>query len=96
MWAVPTVEYDEAAQRTVVASDFRWGAYDATEDRWEILFETDAGGILGPSTMVYDPTNRRLIVIGGIGGGFGVSGDLVAFDLVTREWTVLLEPIEGT
>jgi hypothetical protein len=80
--------YDEAAERTVVAGAFQWGAYDATADRWEILFDIDPGEGGLPKPAVYDPTNRRLIVFG---GGIGVSGDLVAFDLVTREWTVLLE-----
>jgi hypothetical protein len=43
-----------------------------------------------PSPSVYDPTNRRLLI-------FGVEyvGDLVAFDLVSRELTVLLETSEG-
>ena len=36
------------------------------------------------ATTVYDPVNGRLV-------GFGFRGDVVAFDLVTREWTVLLE-----
>ena len=35
-WAVPAIVYDEAAERTVVAGADRWGAYDATADRWEI------------------------------------------------------------
>jgi hypothetical protein len=90
-WAAPAVVYDEAAQRTVVAGADRWGAYDAAADRWEILFEIDGENRPG-TPAVYDPTNRRLIVFG---GGIGVGGDLVAFDLVNREWTVLLEPGTG-
>jgi hypothetical protein len=86
MWAVPAIVYDEAAERTVVAGDFQWGAYDATADRWEILSDAQPVGPL-PKPAVYDPVNRRLIFVG---GGIGVSGDLVAFDLATREWTVLL------
>lgn len=90
-WAVPTVVYDESAQRTLVASDDRWGTYDAIVDRWEILFDGGADMSLAPS-MTYDPTNRRLIVMGGwMGDGLWANGDIVAFDLVTREWTVLLE-----
>jgi hypothetical protein len=90
-WALPAIVYDEAAERTVVAGADRWGAYDAAADRWEILFNID-GENRPDAPAVYDPTNRRLIVFG---GGIGVSGDLVAFDLVTREWTVLLEPGTG-
>jgi hypothetical protein len=91
MWATPAIVYDEAAERTVVAGSFKWGAYDATADRWEILFDADPGGLL-PGPTVYDPVNRRLLLFG---GGIGVSGDLVAFDLVTRDWTVLLESGTG-
>jgi hypothetical protein len=90
-WAVPTVVYDESAQRTLVASDDQWGTYDAIADRWEILFDGGAEMSLARS-MTYDPTNRRLIVMGGwMGDGIGANGDIVAFDLVTRKWTVLLE-----
>jgi hypothetical protein len=90
-WAVPTVVYDESAQRTLVASDDQWGTYDAIADRWEILF--DGGAEMSwARPMTYDPTNRRLIVMGGwMGDGIGANGDIVAFDLVTRKWTVLLE-----
>jgi len=90
-WALPAIVYDEAAERTVVAGADRWGAYDAAADRWEILFNID-GENRPDAPAVYDPTNRRLIVFG---GGIGISGDLVAFDLVNREWTVLLEPGTG-
>ena len=77
--------YDEAAERTVVAGAFQFGAYDATADRWEIIYERDPPG---PAVQpwVYDPVNQRLVVWG---SGYR---DIVAFDLVTREWTVLLEP----
>ena len=80
-----TIMYDEAAERTVVAGAFQWGAYDATADRWEIIYERDPPG---PAVQpwVYDPVNQRLLVWG---SGYR---DIVAFDLVTREWTVLLEP----
>jgi hypothetical protein len=90
-WALTPIVYDEAAERTVVAGADRWGAYDAAADRWEILFDID-GENRPDAPAVYDPTNRRLIVFG---GGIGISGDLVAFDLVNREWTVLLEPGTG-
>jgi len=87
-WALPAIVYDEAAQRTVIAGDFQWGAYDATADRWEILYVRDPSGML-PKPRVYDPVNRRLLMFDS-----GI-GDIVAFDLVTREWTVLLEASEG-
>jgi hypothetical protein len=76
----PTIVYDEAAERTVVAAHSGWGAYDATNDRWEIPASTRSG-----TPAVYDPVNRRLILFGG-----GI-GDLEALDLVTGESTVLLE-----
>jgi len=74
-WWYPAVVYDEAAERTVVSNRHRWCAYDATADRWEILFD-EAEGV--PSPAAYDPVNRRLITFG---DGVGVSGELVAFDL---------------
>ena len=36
-------------------------------------------------SMVSDPLNGRLVVLGG-------AGDVLAFDATAREWTVLLEP----
>jgi hypothetical protein len=84
-WAVPTITYDESAERTVVTGSAGMAAYDAAADRWEVLARP---GELYPNPTVYDPVNGRLV-------GFGWEGDVVAFDLVTREWTVLLEPSEG-
>jgi hypothetical protein len=89
-WA--SIAYDEAAERTVAIS--RWDTdrlteYDATGDRWEILTEAGPGVEWWPLDMVYDAVNRRLV--GGLGGG----GAVVAFDLASRQWTVLLEPTEG-
>jgi hypothetical protein len=87
-WQYPAIVYDEAARRTVVTGNPNMCAYDASADRWEILYERDpSGALLRP--RVYDPVNRRLLV-----WGSGI-GDIVAFDLVTREWTVLLEREEG-
>jgi hypothetical protein len=83
--------YDEAAERTVVAGAFQWGAYDATTDQWEILFAKPEPAVGYPGPAAYDAVNRRLIVFGTDQTGIPVSGDVVAFDLVTREWTVLLE-----
>jgi hypothetical protein len=84
-WAYPAIVYDEAAERTVVAGADRWGAYDAAADQWEILFEVDSEN-RPDRPAVYDPVNRRLLMWG---SGYW---DMVAFDLATREWTVLLEP----
>jgi hypothetical protein len=88
-WWYPAVVYDEAAERTVVANGHRWCVYDATADRWEILFD-EAEWV--PNPGAYDPANRRLIVFG---DGVGVSGEAVAFDLVRREWTVLIARSDG-
>ena len=89
-WA--SIAYDEAAERTVAISrrdTDRLTEYDATGDRWEILTEAGPGVEWWPLDMVYDAVNRRLV--GGLGGG----GAVVAFDLASRQWTVLLEPTEG-
>jgi hypothetical protein len=94
MGAWASIACDEAAERTVVISrrntvPYRLAAYDATGDRWEILTEAGPGVEWWPLDMVYDAVNRRLV--GGLGGG----GAVVAFDLASRQWTVLLEPTEG-
>jgi hypothetical protein len=86
-----TIMYDEAAERTVIAGAFQWGAYDATTDQWEILFAKPSPAVGYPGPVAYDAVNRRLIVFGTDQTGIPVGGDIVAFDLVTREWTVLLE-----
>jgi hypothetical protein len=84
-WAVPTITYDESAERTVVTGSAGVAAYDAAADRWEVLARPREPH---PNPTVYDPVNGRLV-------GFGWEGDVVAFDARTREWTVLLEPSEG-
>jgi hypothetical protein len=87
-WLVsPGLVYDEAAERTVI---FRRGpltAYGARTDRWEILAAARA---VGPTWMAYDPVNRRLVGWGD--KTWGPTGAVEALDLVTDEWTVLLEP----
>jgi hypothetical protein len=87
----PAFVYDEAAKRTVLIGDVpRLAAYDATADRWEILAEGDPDRAAGFQLhAVYDPVNRRLI------GWRRDQDELFAFDLVTREWTVLLAASEG-
>ena len=91
--APPGFAYDEAAQRTVVFGD-GLAAYDATVDRWEVLIDPadrDPSDWL-PSSMAYDPVNRRLVGLGR--GVVADQGGVVAFDLATREWLVLLGPSE--
>jgi len=84
-WAVPTITYDESAERTVVTGSAGVAAYDAAADRWEVLARP---GEPYSNPSVYDPVNGRLV-------GIGWEGDVVAFDLVTREWTILLEASTG-
>jgi hypothetical protein len=96
----PRVVYDEAAERTVVLGSDQLTAYDASTDRWEILAEA---GTVGPTQMAYDSLNRRLVGWGfkridcGRSSGWcpEIVGAVEALDLVTGEWTVLLEPGPG-
>jgi hypothetical protein len=93
--APPPIEYAEAAARTVVYGNGRLAAFDAAEDRWEVLVERAPGRPDSvPLAMVYDPVNERLVGCGWPADTV-VQGDVVAFDLVTRKWTVLLEPSDG-
>lgn len=83
-----TITYDEAAQRTVVISNSGLAAYDATADEWELVLGGEPGSV---PDMAFDPLNRRFV---GPSAGPGIStsrSGVVAFDLVNREWTVLLE-----
>jgi hypothetical protein len=89
---VPAIAYDDAAQRTVLLGQGHAAAYDATADRWEILYEGSTAEDCGTrpecrqgAQMVYDPVNERLVVYS------DSDGDWLAFDTRTREWTVLLE-----
>jgi hypothetical protein len=84
--------YDEAAERTLVYMRDPLTTYDASADRWATL----TGGedrVVAPQQMVYDSVNRRLV--GWDGGGNLPEGAVEALDLVTGEWTVLLEPGPG-
>ena len=81
----PGLLYDEAAERTLVFGRVPYTAYDATADRWEILAEEEF------TPYVYDAVNQRLVGWG-TGGNDLPEGAVVALDLATREWTVLLEP----
>lgn len=96
-WGLPhTIVYDEAAERTAIVSNSGLAAYEATADRWELVIGGEPGSV--PDVMAYDPVNRRLVATGPgqvLISGHIVSFDVVAFDLVTREWTVLLEPGGG-
>jgi hypothetical protein len=88
----PAMVYDEVAERVVVFGvEGRMAAYDATEDRWEILMgDAPGGGRLPPGPLsgwwmgAYDPVNKRLV-------GQGDADSTWAFDLATGQWTVLLE-----
>jgi hypothetical protein len=89
----PAIAYDEAAKRTVIGGNVRLAAYDATADRWETVEFPDPDAWHGVS-IVYDPVNDRLVVLPDSWESWsdGTSAGVVAIDLVTREWTVLLEP----
>ncbi len=87
----PAIAYDEAAKRTVVGGNVRLAAYDATADRWETVeFPHVYHGV----ALVYDPANERLVLFPDSWEQWtdGTDTGVVAFDLVTHEWTVLLEP----
>jgi hypothetical protein len=89
--SAPTIEYDEAAERTVIFGNDRVALYDATGDRWEVLDAAAIGRPDGwPTSMVYDPVNERLVGCRWL-PLYERKVDVVALDLVTREWTVLLE-----
>jgi hypothetical protein len=100
------IAYDEAARRTVLFSDGAAIAYDAGADRWETLCGGSIPCAIPPECrtsphMVYDPVNERLVVYGGrfctgdywywVFEGYGAPDEVLAFDLRTREWTVLVE-----
>jgi hypothetical protein len=95
------IAYDEHASRTVVLIAGYLFGYDAAGDRWETLYgpgatdssDAEASASAASSalvreswSMVSDPVNGRLVVLGGMGGA------ILAFDATTREWTVLLDP----
>jgi hypothetical protein len=66
----------------VIVSNSGLAAYDATADDWAFVVGGEPGSV--PDLMAYDPVNKRLV-------GFADTGGVVSFDLLTREWTVLLE-----
>ncbi len=93
----PAITYDEAAKRTVVGGNVRLAAYDATADRWETVEFPDPDLWSGVS-MVYDSVNERLLVLPDYWAEWTdgtLVGDVLALDLTTGEWTVLLELIDG-
>jgi hypothetical protein len=111
MWGMaPGFASDEAAQRMVMLGQGQSAAYDATGDRWETLWmgpSEDEPGACGTRPecrqmpqLVYDPVNERLVVTGG--GVYSSAeaawvnpDDVRAFDMRTREWTVLLTSSVG-
>jgi hypothetical protein len=88
----PLLAYDEAAERTVVFGAGPLAAYDATADRWEVLSEQGVT-TTGWRFLGYDSVNARFI-----GLNLDVDAtpaDLLAFDPLTMQRTVLLEPVVG-
>ena len=86
LWVSPGIAYDEAAERTVAIGDVRWAAYDAARTAGRSCSRRTDPSVYLPT--VYDPVNGRLV---SIADGAGVA----AFDMATREWTVLLDPGTG-
>lgn len=84
--STPKIVYDDAAERTVVFGNDRLAVYHATADRWEVLVA--GGNDFTPDSMVYDAVNGRLV-------GIADTDGVVAFDLTTREWTILLASSGG-
>jgi hypothetical protein len=106
--------YDEAAQLTVITGDGVVAGYDSTRHEWEILWEnppSERAGNGGMSTglhnrfgdtIVYDPTNDRIIVIGGDARMPNADefwslewvsmNDVWAFNTDTGTWSELLAP----
>lgn len=87
----PEIVYDEAAERTLIFVRDPLTAYDASADRWEILAAPSTPWDEAPSEYVYDAVNRRLVGWR-VGGNRNQETAVVALDLTTGEWTVLLEP----
>lgn len=100
----PAIAFDDAAGRTVMVGQGHLATYDATADRWDVLFGGSPEGApescgTGPECremprMVYDSVNERLVVFGGYvwtPAGEVWPDDLRAFDARTGTWTVLLE-----
>jgi hypothetical protein len=97
------IAYDDVTKRTIVFGDGKVIAYDAAADRWETLVDGAGFGAFATGRtarlghwMVYDPVNDRLVVYGGdyrtqADGYWVQADDVIAFDLATRQWTVLLE-----
>ena len=75
----------------MVFGNDRVAIYDATGNRWEVLDSAAIGRPDGwPVSMVYDPVNERLVGCRWL-PLYERKVDVVALDLVTRKWTVLLE-----
>ena len=82
----------------MVGGNVRLAAYDATADRWQTVEFPDPDLWHGVS-LVYDPVNERLVVFPDYWAEWTdgtLVDDVLAFDLATHEWTVLLEPAKGS
>lgn len=104
------ITYHTAARLTVIFSDGILATYDATADRWDVVapgpgwpaMPTVDGLPYGPlarhdHTLVYDPVNQRLLLVGGharIGrtaeDPWQDTTDVWAYDLPTNTWTELV------
>jgi hypothetical protein len=98
--------YDETLRTPVVVGDGAVARYDADLHEWDIVWESsgtaiDIGARLGPlnrvnHTVVYDPTNHRVIVFGGYArmldqDPFWVGmDDAWVFDSSSGTWTEIL------
>jgi len=92
-----TMAFDRSAGRFVIVDRGVVAALDPSVPEWEIIFDQSEGGSLNRSyqTVVYDPLNGRLVVLGGRYGEDEWANDVWAFDTRTREWSELLPPIVG-
>ncbi|NMM21933.1 MAG: hypothetical protein HHJ11_00250 [Phycicoccus sp.] len=100
------IAYDQSAQRTVIFSFGVLATYDATQDRWATvplprsLFNplTTAGPLARVyHTMVYDPVNERIVILGGAvrrsentGGDSPEADDVWAYKVASNTWTELV------
>jgi hypothetical protein len=98
--------YDQRNEVSVLFSDGVLAAYDASSHRWQTLSDEPAnhGSAFRPVNrtlfaMAYDSVNGRVVVMGGgsrINRIFRETGDVLALDVGTGEWTELVPTREGS